>query len=176
LTLRGRDINKYEIVFGGVHVLFDPKQLWSNTDESRLLKCPKIIVRQTSDSLIAAIDETGYLCMDTTHLIFDARVDMKYLLGLLNSRLMNWYYQEMVVEEGRAFAEVKIANLKLLPIQRDEKASERISSVVQNVLNAKRKSGTDTSRLEREIDKLVYALYNLNPEEIAIVEYSAKSD
>jgi len=29
---------------------------------------------------------------------------------------------------------------------------------------------TDTSALERQIDKMVYALYGLTPEEIAIVE------
>ena len=35
-------------------------------------------------------------------------------------------------------------------------------------------SAADTSALEREIDQQVYALYGLTPEEIAIVEGTAK--
>ena len=40
-------------------------------------------------------------------------------------------------------------------------------------LSAKqRDAGADVSALEREIDELVYAIYDLTPEEIAVVEES----
>ena len=46
-----------------------------------------------------------------------------------------------------------------------------ITSLVDQILNAKRVDpNADTSNLEDKIDKLVYALYDLIPEEIAIVE------
>jgi hypothetical protein len=38
------------------------------------------------------------------------------------------------------------------------------------ILAAKAKAAADTSKLERELDELVYALYGLTPEEIKIVE------
>jgi hypothetical protein len=55
----------------------------------------------------------------------------------------------------------------------DEQQS--IASRVKAIISAKRNSpAADTTALEREIDQLVYALYGLTPEEIAIVEGSAK--
>ena len=46
---------------------------------------------------------------------------------------------------------------------------------VERIVASKMKnSSADTSALEREIDQQVYALYGLTPEEIKIVEDSAK--
>ena len=42
------------------------------------------------------------------------------------------------------------------------------------ILAAKQRADADMSALEREIDRLVYALYGLTPEEIQIVEGAAK--
>lgn len=48
---------------------------------------------------------------------------------------------------------------------------EQISALVERILAAKRADPqADTSELEREIDRLVYALYGLTEEEIAVVE------
>lgn len=50
-----------------------------------------------------------------------------------------------------------------------------IEERVEKILAAKRKDGkADTSALEREIDQLVYRLYGLMPEEIAMVEQSTQ--
>ena len=40
--------------------------------------------------------------------------------------------------------------------------------------NVARDPETDTTALEREIDRLVYQLYDLTPEEIAIVEEATR--
>lgn len=46
-----------------------------------------------------------------------------------------------------------------------------IENLVEQILEKKRAdSQADTSRLESEIDRLVYRLYDLKPEEIAIVK------
>ena len=87
-VLRGRDIYKYKILFNNCYVLFDKELLWSNTDETKLEKKPKIIIRQTGDSLIAALDEVGYLSMDTTHIIYDSKINIFFLLAVINSKLM----------------------------------------------------------------------------------------
>jgi adenine-specific DNA-methyltransferase len=49
-----------------------------------------------------------------------------------------------------------------------------VEKVVDRVLAAKAKAAADTSKLERELDELVYALYGLTPEEIKIVEGATK--
>lgn len=49
--------------------------------------------------------------------------------------------------------------------------ADSIIALVEEILNLKAKdSSTDTSDLESKIDNLVYRLYNLNKEEIKIVE------
>lgn len=115
-VLRGRDIFRYHINFNENYVLFDKEKLWSNTNEDNFKVKEKIIVRQTSDRLIGAYDNNQYFTLDTTHLIIPQTIDAKYLLALVNSKLMNFYYSVLVPEIGKTFAEVKIVNLKQLPI------------------------------------------------------------
>ena len=48
---------------------------------------------------------------------------------------------------------------------------QNIERLVDQILSAKQSDpGADTTALEREIDRLVYALYGLTEAEIAIVE------
>ena len=55
--------------------------------------------------------------------------------------------------------------------QRNGNNTDKIVKLVDAVLDANNKDGNaDTKRLERQIDEAVYALYDLTPEEIKIVE------
>ena len=67
----------------------------------------------------------------------------------------------------------KLADFSLLK-NRVERSDE-IAKLVKQILAAKRRDpGADTTALEREIDRLVYDLYGLTPEEIKLVEGAAK--
>ena len=173
-VIRGRDVHKYYIEQKTGFVLFDQEKLWSNTNEDKLRKNPKIIVRQTGDNIIAALDERSRLTLDTTHLIFDTKIPIKSLLAILNSSLMSWYYTQLVKEAGRVFAEVKIVNLKKLPVSGNSNIvsnQRKLSILVDNILAAKGVNPqADTSKLEKEIDELVYQLYGLTDEEKNIIE------
>ena len=85
---------------------------------------------------------------------------------------MTWYYRNTTAEEGKVFAQIKIELLKLLPIKiADEKTQHPFITLVDRILAAKKKDpSADTSALEKQIDEMVYVLYGLTPEEIAIVE------
>jgi len=80
----------------------------------------KIMVRQTSDKIISAIDKEGYISLKSVHniVITDNILTYETLLCILNSKLMDFYYKFLVPEEGRTFAEVKAVNLKRLQIKR----------------------------------------------------------
>jgi hypothetical protein len=176
--LRGRDIERYRISFNNKYVLFDKRLLWSNTNEEKLTKHPKIVMRQTGDRIVGALDTKGYLTMDTTHLIFDTKVDILFLLAILNSNLMNWFHRAMTGERGRAFAEVKIVNLKKLPVKTPGDYQTTFAKMVDEILNiikgidfdANTNKQAKVKSLEAEIDQLVYKLYDLTPEEIKIVK------
>ena len=92
--------------------LAEPRKSFDFTDR-------KIIIRQTSNKIIAAIDNKQFLNMNNAHdLIIKEGNDLslEYILALLNSKLLNYIYGQLVPEEGSVFSEVKIVNLKKLPV------------------------------------------------------------
>ena len=182
--IRGRDIERYKLCFGNKFVLFDKDLLWSNTNEEKLTKKPKIIMRQTGDKLTGVIDEQGYMTMDTTHLIFDTKIDIYALLAILNSSLMNWFYQKMTAEQGKVFAEIKIVNLKKLPIKKITNKEQKIlANFAKEILslNKQLQSTPENSdkwneikkeigKVDGEIDERVFEIYGLGDWEIKMVE------
>jgi type I restriction-modification system DNA methylase subunit len=179
--LKGRDISKWVIQDASNflkhdYVTFlDPKIDTFRFSQEFLKVRPKVIYRQTSGSIIAAIDLDGRYLDKTVHMIVPkggwARsvLSEKVLLGLLNSRLFDYLYRYISQEsEGRAFAQVKTTYIKKLPVPLSEsKHTKEIERLVDKILQA-------SSELKRQscVDNLnneVYALYALNSEEIALV-------
>jgi hypothetical protein len=151
------------------HVLFRPRY-------ENLFNKPKLLFRQTGDRIIAAIDKTvGYYCIDSVNIgqvKLEYHGQIKYFIGLLNSKLMVFFYQEISQEKGRVLAQVKPQRIRSLPIAKANTQQQKaIEKLVDRILAAKAKDPqADTSALEREIDRLVYGLYGLTEEEIKIVE------
>ena len=93
-------------------------------------------------------------------------------MAILNSKLINFYYQEISQENGRVLAQVKPIRIKGIPIPpKTELFVDGISSLVDTILAAKRTDpNADTSLEERQIDHLVYHLYGLTYDEVLIVD------
>ena len=78
----------------------------------------KIFIRQTGDTIIAQLDD-GNVANNTLHVIFSKEETCSnlYLLGLLNSTFMTWYYQQThPLEVGKPMAEVKKNFVEDLPL------------------------------------------------------------
>lgn len=99
-------------------------------------------------------------------------IDYKFLLAILNSRLIEWYYKKTTVPKAGGFFIYKVMFLKNIPIKISPiAAQQKIILFVDKILTAKQKvPDADTSALERQIDQMVYKLYGLTEEEIKIVE------
>ena len=100
--------------------------------------------------------------------------NIKYLLACMNSQIFNWEFTRLGIPLGCAF-EWKKQYVELIYVPpvtvENREIVEKIESIVEQILTAKKTDpNTNTSNLENEIDKLVYALYGLTEEEIAIVE------
>ncbi len=116
--------------------------------------------------------------------------DVRYLVGLLNSRLIRWVYSRSVLESRqKAFPQVKVGSLRNLPIHKidldipkDKLWHDRIVKRVRKMLDLHRKlaaakTPTDKASVDRrinetnkQIDGFVYALYGLTDEEIRLIE------
>lgn len=92
----------------------------------------------------------------------------KYVLGIINSKLINWYFMQFQSEGLHCYPD----DAKQFPIAKAPVEKQQpIIELVDKILVAKKVNPqTDTSALEREIDQKVYELYGLGPEEIAVIE------
>ena len=109
-----------------------------------------------------------------------------FILGLLNSRLLGFLWLERFYDKRDTFPKIKGTYLKLLPIRNIDKTNQathdRIVALVEKMLDLQKqraavKTPHEQTALDRQItatdtqiDRLVYALYGLTREEIALVE------
>jgi hypothetical protein len=189
--LKGSNFNRYKIEEPTQYLRHNYEKFLNENDIFRysteiLETSPKIIYRQTSSSLIGMIETKKYHNDKTVHVIIPKKgndIDLKFVLGLFNSKLLDYYYSQSVNEEGRAFAQVKGINVKQLPfILASKKQQAEIIKLVNQLLksneelisaNLQSKKEQLQSRIdycEQRINQLVYQLYELTEEEIKIVE------
>ncbi|WQY53818.1 Eco57I restriction-modification methylase domain-containing protein [Helicobacter pylori] len=98
------------------------------------------------------------------------REHAKFLVGLLNSRLLDWLFRKTSTNNH-----VNLYELETLPIPQITKSNkptaDKIIVLVDKILKSKEKDPkANTQKLEKEIDALVYRFYNLTDEEIKIIE------
>ncbi len=103
--------------------------------------------------------------------------NIKYICGLLNSNPVNYFFRIYysgggLGKEGYRYKKAFLENLPIPPITpATEPIVSQIESLVDKILAAKKGNPqADTSVWEKEIDRLVYKLYELTEEEIRIIE------
>jgi methylase of polypeptide subunit release factors len=89
-----------------------------------------------------------------------------YLLAVLNSKLGDYYIRSLGVIRNGGYFEYKPMFIEQLPVPSvDEKKQEKIENLVNRIVDLK-KSGYNTEKLEREVDLIIFDIYNLSPDEI----------
>jgi hypothetical protein len=132
----------------------------------------KILTRQTSDHIIAAIDRNPYYYANTLHgtsLTDDslsAGYTLEYLAAILNSRLMNYVYSILTGEVGKAFAQIKIDTLCKLPICNTPNSAVA-KEIGRIALQLSEGSSEEREELISRVDQLVLELYRL-PHDLAV--------
>uniref|UniRef100_A0A7C3ND45 site-specific DNA-methyltransferase (adenine-specific) n=1 Tax=candidate division WOR-3 bacterium TaxID=2052148 RepID=A0A7C3ND45_UNCW3 len=118
-------------------------------------------------------DENKCIVLNTAYILIGERI--KYLLGLLNSKFGKFYIKQNVTQlQKRQFRMLAqyIREIFIPPITpTNEPIVNQIEALVDKILAAKKQNPhADTSEWEKEIDKLVYRLYDLTEEEVKIIE------
>lgn len=189
--LRGSLMNKYRILWDRNYYISFGDWLAEPRYSAEHDAAEKIIIRQTGFVLVATLDTEQFIVRDNLYTIVSQQPDinLRFVLGLLNSKFFLWFYQNAInPEKGEALAQVKKGHLVQLPIRTidfDDPAEvaqhDRMVALVQAMLDLQQQlpgvSGAQQglveqqiARSDREIDALVYDLYGLTAEEIAIVE------
>ena len=106
---------------------------------------------------------------------FTSREFPKYQMAILNSKLIYFYVNKIVHQYGITGFRLSNQYVEIMPIppitSSNQPIVSQIESLVDKILSSKKDNPqADTTAWEKEIDQLVYKLYELEPEEIAIIE------
>jgi hypothetical protein len=146
------------------------------------------VIRQTAGYPIVGPREGADYFRNSLLALYRPRdgTDVRYLVGLLNSRLLRYVYRQTVQESRQeAFPQVKVRSLRALPIRKidlgdpmDKARHDRMVKLVQRMLNLHKQLAAATTpadktgvqrridTTEKRIDQLVYELYGLTDDEI----------
>ena len=171
--LRGKDIQKY--VTKDPHLYVNYGKHLACPRSASIFEQPKILIREAGSKITATYDENNYYIMSSLYnaILIDNDYSLKYLLALINSTLFQYLMYKLTFEKTEgAFTKAKIFHYYELPVKIQTRSEQQpIIILVDRILEAKKLDPqSDTSALEAEINRLVYALYGLTEDEIKIVE------
>jgi type I restriction-modification system DNA methylase subunit len=188
--LQGRDVARYRLDWSGMWMQYGP---WlAQPREVEIFRRPRLLLREITGPLPYCLHSTfvgePYLNNKSVLNILhdkDDEAQLKLLAAVLNSRLMSVYYKSRAVKSARRiFPKVVIKNVREFPFPKtvSEDVLARSNALVDRMLALHKHlttAKTDHEKTaiqrqipatDREIDNLVYELYGLTEEEIAIVE------
>ena len=144
-------------------------EIQDNTAYYSEFEKPKIVYPDIAVSPQFAYDESGAYGGNTMYIVPTQEM---WLLGLLNSKAVFWFYTKTSTQIRGGFVRFIAQYVSQIPIPSIKPEQKvLIGKIVNQILDTKRTDpNADVSALENEIDQIVYLLYDLTPEEIAIVE------
>ena len=172
--LYGEDITQYSVKWSGKEYFNYCKEV-ANPRQPFFFNSKRILIREiTNPSIFAAYTEEE-MYHDPSIIVISENKNMEehllFLLGLLNSKLITFYHFNSSPKSSKGiFPKLLIDDIKRLPIiDADKETISKINKLVKSILN-KKENNEDTNSIQKEIDNLVYELYNLSNEEIRLIE------
>ncbi len=183
--LVGEDITRY-------HVSQPSRYIGKVSKAAGNYRGPKIVIVKTGQSVVAAAERDGLVTLQSLYNIHaktTTRMRLEYILGHINSALVTFYARKEFTSYKQLFPQFNQTTVKQLPIRtidfddpEDAPQHDKMVGLVQRMLDLHKKLAAATVPADKklyqrqidatdaEIDALVYELYGLTEEEIAIVE------
>jgi adenine-specific DNA-methyltransferase len=190
-VLDGRHIGRYFTGSSPNYFKFDLSKIHSCKREDIFLAPAKILFRRVGDRLIGTLDTKQKFALNTLVVVTskdDCPYDLRFILGIFNSSLMNFVYVTFLKSTKKVFSEIQARQVAQLPLpcldMRDRSQRSKhdaLVKLVDKMLTAKKAEAEaegarrehwtrQCEALDRQIDALVYELYGLTDKEIALVE------
>jgi type I restriction-modification system DNA methylase subunit len=176
--LEGNEIGAYNINYKGRYLHYK-KNLLHRSRTSEIFETNKILIQRITGGrkpIKAAFDTNQFYNKESiiNLILLDNNEEYyKYILGILNSSLINWFYNNNYTNESKLTVNLSKEYLSEIPMKilaRDNLQCEIIRQV-NSILTAKRQNPqANAKQLEDQIDLMVYKLYNLNYEEVKIID------
>lgn len=187
--LLGNSIQRYETAKRYYLNLQILSQSSSFPGKGIISETPKLFIRRIGRKLVASHSSSKEIVDDSLYMLFSGKVDLYYFLGLLNSKLMSYYFKKRIVKHSQKHPQILMSQLNRLPIRDrsdsdgDEKLiHDKLIKFVKIIIALKKQKPAMQTKQERDvlqrqidetdrqIDLIVYELYDLRDEEIQIVE------
>ncbi|GHP21007.1 type II restriction endonuclease [Helicobacter pylori] len=137
----------------------------------------KIVYPETSQGAYFIYENSRIFLEKTAFMIVSDAYNLKLLTALLNSNYITFYFKNFCggCILGKSGYQYNKHALEKIPIPKitpqNQKLADKITDGAEAILETKEKDPkANTQKLEKEIDALVYQLYNLTDEEIKIIE------
>lgn len=169
----GSGLSRYGEVRTSGFIMYDPEYVKSkgkdgrSLPEERFFNQEKILVVRTRNvvlkrRIVATIDnENKYNLNRLSNIVSKDGRNLHHLLGILNSELYNWIYRKRFLD-----SEIKPNYLKVSPVTRED--DEILIDLVKTRMNALQEE--EIIKIEAEINKRVYELFNITQEEIFTIQ------
>ena len=178
--LDGRDISKYSINYNfkkeNRYIKYT-RQLHRPREERLFLAEEKIIFPRRSMFFMCTIDFKQFYLLNTAYicLLTNSKYSLKYILGILNSKVVNFLYSKTYIGW-----QITIPAINALPIPEITPNEQKpFIDLVDQILEITSQENYDFKNspiqqreLEKKIDEMVYELYGLTKEEIGVIEES----
>lgn len=157
--IRGKNIKKWFYDLPYEYIFYDKNKLHRARDENAFVAKEKLVSQHVANNLTFAYDDQQVYCMQTVNLIVpNSNFEGKFLISLLNSHLMNYYYEKKFNLGSSITTAVSMTNIRRLPIKVNQKIS-KVTSFLTNLLLLSKKKVIIIIALEDMINLLVYELY-----------------
>jgi len=137
-------------------------------------KFPKVVWIELTDRARFTYCDKDEMCLlnSAYFLIPTEGISVKFLTGILNSKCLDFFFNNIAATSGMGTTRWINAYVKQLPIPSATKTQQiQIEQLVEQIRAEKNKQPpSDVATIEAKIDQIVYKLYGLSKDEIAIVE------
>jgi|ERR1700757_155707 len=182
LLVGGRNIGRYSTNWDGTYLHYDLNGIHSCKREDIFLSKEKIFFQRVSSKLIATLDTKKFYGLHTLVVmnLNPGELNIRFFLGIFNSKLMNYYYRITFASTKTVFAEIGARQVKQLPIKTvnlkndaQKKIHDKISELVDELLELSKSLEKNENKIkitDLELDNLVYKLYNISSPEQKIID------
>ncbi|MCG8776472.1 Eco57I restriction-modification methylase domain-containing protein, partial [Tenacibaculum finnmarkense] len=174
----GEAITKYSFNKNSIYYVdkIELDKYIKNLDAS-FLEYPRLLMRRVDSKPICTLIESNTEIINNLNSIYNISVinktlDKRFILSILNSKLTAFYIKTRFNSNEKIFPYIRIEQLKKFPLNINTAQTPFIEKVNKILSIKKENPESDTSVLEKQIDQMVYKLYDLTADEIAIVEGS----
>ncbi len=173
-VLKGKSISRY-LVLKKYYFEFKDENITGRTrDKAKLSVREKLLLRKTGNTIIAVFDQSGTYPEQSLYFSYylDDSINPLYLLALLNSKLMTWYYRNELITNIDSTPQIKQFDLDSFPIVKAEKdvqdSLEKLALQIKSCI--KEQNEIMVKNIEEKINRIVYQIYNLKSDESALIE------